>query len=565
MKAFYNNLSLKYLPNKISNLTSKKVKNISLKSKLLLTSTLTISTYLYFNNNNSDNILKTISSLNPFSSFSQQPLQCYKTEDKEIRRVKDIISEKIKNLEFKYQGDLPRQNIDYGIKNGKYYIEFSIIKQGVNPDEIINALLKHSVDNNKTKNNNKNELSAMSKENFKVIDQIKFSEDDVVSFKIDFEVGSNTVAYAKNRGTIYLKGAYGKVYDNFKFTLEKNNDFCDSDINVIETVYEQAFKPNKNNNNNAIYKGKIGKRNNDVNPFSGIFNQDNNNKESEDPRAVLHKHGVMIFEPDNSEKSYDWGYLAGYETQKRMIEDSVLLGLTHGEIFDQITRETRVKFEPNRPRAILFEGPPGCGKTTSAKIIANQVKIPLIYMPLESIMSKFYGESENKFADIFEAAQALGNSIIFIDEIDALATSRDNGIHEATRRILSTLLRKIDGFESDGNVMFICATNRRKDLDPALLSRLDITVTFDLPDSRMRALIYQKYAKQLQPSELERLAQMSDKFSGRDIADVCKDTERKWASKFIRKETDTVIPKLDSYEESINQRAKYLINKNTNL
>jgi SpoVK/Ycf46/Vps4 family AAA+-type ATPase len=149
-------------------------------------------------------------------------------------------------------------------------------------------------------------------------------------------------------------------------------------------------------------------------------------------------------------KNLEWSYLAGYENVKRKIEDSILLGLTHGEIYDQITQGTRVKFETNRPKAILFEGPPGCGKTTSAKIIANQVNVPLIYMPLEAIMSKWYGESENKFSDIFEAAKALGKSIIFIDEIDALATSREGGIHEATRRILSTLLRKIDGFESDG-------------------------------------------------------------------------------------------------------------------
>ena len=76
-------------------------------------------------------------------------------------------------------------------------------------------------------------------------------------------------------------------------------------------------------------------------------------------------------------------------------------------------------------------------------------------MPLEAIMSKFYGESETRLAEIFEAAQAMGKSIVFIDEIDSLATSRETGLHEATRRILSTLLRKIDSFESDGEVLVI--------------------------------------------------------------------------------------------------------------
>jgi SpoVK/Ycf46/Vps4 family AAA+-type ATPase len=151
---------------------------------------------------------------------------------------------------------------------------------------------------------------------------------------------------------------------------------------------------------------------------------------------------------------------------------------------------TRMKDEKNSPKCILFEGPPGCGKTTSAKIISQQVNIPLVYMPLEAIMSKFYGESENRLAEIFEAAGALGKCVLFIDEVDSLATSRESGLHEATMRILSTLLRKIDSFESDGEVLVICATNRKKDLDPALISRLDLSIRFELPDSKTRSLIF---------------------------------------------------------------------------
>ena len=85
--------------------------------------------------------------------------------------------------------------------------------------------------------------------------------------------------------------------------------------------------------------------------------------------------------------------------------------------------------------------------------------------------------------------------MIFIDEIDSLATSRETGIHEATRRILSTLLRKIDSFESEGDVLVICATNRKKDLDPALISRTDMSIRFELPDAPTRAQIFQRYAK----------------------------------------------------------------------
>jgi len=329
---------------------------------------------------------------------------------------------------------------------------------------------------------------------------------------------------AKNRGTVYLRGTKGKVYDNYVLSIEKQTDFVDLEISAFVNSYEAAFKPRKNDNSqnpNDINNKKKGIFSKFKEGMTGLADE-GSNEDPKDPKTILHKYGVSVFMPGEKRKNLDWDYLAGYEKVKRMIEDSILLALTHGEVYDQITAGTRMKNETNRPKAILFEGPPGCGKTTSAKIIANQVNIPLIYMPIEAIMSKYYGESETRFAEIFDAAKALGRSIIFIDEIDALATSREGGIHEATRRILSTLLRKIDSFESDGDVLLICATNRSKDLDPALLSRLDIKIDFDLPDKRMRSLIFQRYAKQLNQKELEELGDLSQDLSGRDIADICK-------------------------------------------
>lgn len=535
-------------------------------SKVLMLSGVSLISYLIIQANqekqNQFNFFKKfLITFNEMLSLENQKLLCFKTEDKEIRRVKEIINDQIKDLEFKYQGSLRRQNIEFGIRGGKYYAEFSINRANVNPDALLNAILAYSETKQNSPNNHKS--NGKSKTAFKIIDQSKLQEEDIYTIKLEYNIGSNSVEYGKNKGVVYIRGAFGKVYDNFVFSLEKQNDFTDCDINMIMSAYEEAFKPTARNPNFTSNTSSSGsnKKSPGFHPFSGFFGGDeqpgSDKSKNEDPINVLQKNGVIIFQPGSS-KNLDWEYLAGYENQKRMIEDSVLLGLTHGEIFDQITRNTRVKFEANRPRAILFEGPPGCGKTTSAKIIANQVNIPLIYMPLEAIMSKWYGESETKFADIFEAAKGLGKSIIFIDEIDALATSREEGIHEATRRILSTLLRKIDGFESDGEVLLICATNRRKDLDPALLSRLDITITFDLPDKRMRALIFQKYAKQLSTKELEELADLTNHFSGRDIADICKDAERKWASMYIRKEKKSVIPEIDIYKESALQRLKYL-------
>lgn len=291
--------------------------------------------------------------------------------------------------------------------------------------------------------------------------------------------------------------------------MEKANDFIDFDAEIILNAYEEALKPKGRVAKETpsvpqideskmtpaqikFAKRQAQKKQEESDPMGGIPGLPGQEAQQvdDDPVSVLEKHSCSVFLPNTQRNHLDWNYLAGYEKIKRDIEDTVLLALTHGDVYDQITQATRMKNETNRPKCVLFEGPPGCGKTTSAKIISQQVEIPLVYMPLEAIMSKYYGESESRLAEIFEAAGALGSVILFIDEIDSLATSRESGLHEATRRILSTLLRKIDSFESEGEVLVICATNRKMDLDPALISRLDMSIRFDLPEASTRARIF---------------------------------------------------------------------------
>lgn len=107
--------------------------------------------------------------------------------------------------------------------------------------------------------------------------------------------------------------------------------------------------------------------------------------------------GAQVFPPGKKEE-VDWGILAGYDEQKRAIEDTLLLALLHPDVYNEIAKGTRQHYSPNRPRAVLFEGPPGTGKTTSARVIATQAAVPLAYIPLESIVSKWYGESERMLA-----------------------------------------------------------------------------------------------------------------------------------------------------------------------
>lgn len=264
--------------------------------------------------------------------------------------------------------------------------------------------------------------------------------------------------------------------------------------------------------------------------------------------------GARVYIPEKKE-AMDWGILAGYEEQKRVLEDCLLLPLQHPEVYAKVAQQTRQTYSSIRPRAVLFEGPPGTGKTTSARVLSTQASIPLVYVPLEVLMSKWFGESEKLLGSIFQQAEVLGGSIIFLDELDSLATSRDREIHEVSRRLLSILLREIDGFCTSGKTVVIGATNRKQDLDAALLSRFDIILTFGLPDAHCRALILGKYAKQLNEKSLTFLADMCEGMSGRDLRDICEQTERRWAAKIIRKEVnEDQVPPVEEYLLSVKER-----------
>ena len=230
----------------------------------------------------------------------------------------------------------------------------------------------------------------------------------------------------------------------------------------------------------------------------------------------------------------DWSDAGGYDDVKQYIESSIILPLKFPDKYRAIVEGTRKRYEPNRPRAILMEGPPGTGKTLTARIIACRVNFPLVHLPLTSIMSKYYGETENKLSEILSTCEQMGGAIIFIDEIDALATSRgSDNMHEATRRLLSVLLTSIEGFKGQSNNIILGATNRKMDLDQALLSRFDTVIYYPLPDLPARKAIFAMYAKQLSCEEHETLGQNTEGASARDIKEICENAERNWAQKLI--------------------------------
>ncbi|MEM5811935.1 MAG: AAA family ATPase [Candidatus Aenigmatarchaeota archaeon] len=162
------------------------------------------------------------------------------------------------------------------------------------------------------------------------------------------------------------------------------------------------------------------------------------------------------------------------------VREMIELPLRHPELFDRLGIDA--------PKGILLYGPPGTGKTLLAKAVANESGANFIAVSGPEFLSKFYGESEANLRKIFEEAEKTAPSIIFFDEIDAIAPKREEVTGEVERRIVSTLLTLMDGLKSRGKVVVIAATNRPNSVDPALRrpGRFDREIEFPVPDTNGR-------------------------------------------------------------------------------
>ncbi|AFL67056.1 CDC48 family AAA ATPase [Desulfurococcus amylolyticus] len=187
------------------------------------------------------------------------------------------------------------------------------------------------------------------------------------------------------------------------------------------------------------------------------------------------------------------------------------------------------------PKGILLYGPPGTGKTLLAKALANEVNAYFVTINGPEIMSKYYGESEQRLREIFKLAKKKSRknpAIIFIDEIDAIAPKRDEVVGEVERRVVAQLLALMDGLESRGNVIVIAATNRPNALDPALRrpGRFDREIEIPMPDKKGRLEILKIHTRRLrelgilsEDVDLNKLAEITHGYTGADLAALVKE------------------------------------------
>ncbi len=228
------------------------------------------------------------------------------------------------------------------------------------------------------------------------------------------------------------------------------------------------------------------------------------------------------------------------EEAKQKIREMVELPLKHPELF------RKLGIEP--PKGILLYGPPGCGKTLLAKAVANESDAYFIAINGPEIMSKFYGESEQRLREIFEDAKEHAPAIIFIDEIDAIAPKREEVTGEVEKRVVAQLLALMDGLEARGDVIVIGATNRPNAIDPALRrpGRFDREIEIGVPDKKGRyeiLLVHTRNMPLAEDVDLKKLAEITHGFVGADLAALCREA----AMKALRR----VLPKIDLDRDEI--------------
>ncbi|KAK7204220.1 26S protease regulatory subunit 6B [Myxozyma melibiosi] len=280
--------------------------------------------------------------------------------------------------------------------------------------------------------------------------------------------------------------------------------------------------------------------------------------------VALHRHSnslVDILPPEadssiamlgaDEKPNVSYADVGGLDMQKQEIREAVELPLTHFELYKQIG------IDP--PRGVLLYGPPGTGKTMLVKAVANSTTASFIRVVGSEFVQKYLGEGPRMVRDVFRLARENSPAIIFIDEIDAIATKRfdaQTGADREVQRILLELLNQMDGFDQGSNVKVIMATNRADTLDPALLrpGRLDRKIEFpNLRDRRERRLIFSTIASKMSLApevDLDSLIVRNDPLSGAVIAAIMQEA----GLRAVRKNRYVILN--SDLEEAYNSQVK---------
>jgi transitional endoplasmic reticulum ATPase len=234
--------------------------------------------------------------------------------------------------------------------------------------------------------------------------------------------------------------------------------------------------------------------------------------------------------------------IGGLHKEIQRVREMIELPLKYPQIFQRLGIDA--------PKGVLLHGPPGCGKTLIARAVVNETDAYFVHISGPEVMGKFYGESEARLRAVFEEGSANAPSIVFIDEIDAIAPKREEmgGERQVERRVVAQLLALMDGLESRGQVIVIGATNIPNTLDPALRrpGRFDREISIGIPDKEGRLEILNIHTRGMPLAknvDSKKLAEITHGFVGADLEALCREA----AMSALRK----IFPKIDFQLEEI--------------
>ena len=250
---------------------------------------------------------------------------------------------------------------------------------------------------------------------------------------------------------------------------------------------------------------------------------------------------TILSESSGDKKSgITYEQVGGLRSEIKVMREIVELPLRHPELF------SRLGIEPHS--GILLYGPPGCGKTLLAKVLSSESDANMFSINGPEIMNKYYGETEARLRDIFKEAKENSPSIIFIDEIDAIAPKREEAYGDVEKRVVAQLLALMDGLTDRGNVIVLGATNRPDSVDPALRrpGRFDREIEISVPNADGRLEVLQIHTRGMpiaEDVELKILASELHGYTGADMKSLCREA----AMKSIRR----YLPEIDLETEKI--------------
>ncbi|MFB6154534.1 MAG: CDC48 family AAA ATPase [Haloferacaceae archaeon] len=250
--------------------------------------------------------------------------------------------------------------------------------------------------------------------------------------------------------------------------------------------------------------------------------------------------------------------VGGLDEAKQTLERAVTWPLTYAPLFEAAATEP--------PSGVLLYGPPGTGKTLLARAIAAESGVNFVHVAGPELLDRYVGESEKAVREVFERARQAAPSIVFFDEIDAIAADRDRGGGDSGvgERVVSQLLSELDGLADNPNLVVLAATNRRDALDPALLrsGRLEQHVEVPAPDEAARRAILAVHTREkplADDVDLDALAERTSGYSGADLAAVCREAPMyairavtaKYEGESANEHADEVVLRGDDFERAL--------------